>query len=203
MVLAKIKELERAEAADLIVVDAPPAGLAATFLRAANATLDVVAPGPLRTQAEEVDQMLSDATRTQAMIVTMPEETPVNEAIELSRDLHESLGLAPAPLVVNGWWPRRPGLATPTTTAAREIGVTLTRAQRSALVASSRFGRARLAMQDEQLERLVSAITLPRIILPRLMTARLAPDDLVTLADELTASVPSISAGTDAPTAVR
>ncbi len=182
LVLGKIKELERTAAADLIVVDAPPAGHAAAFLGSARATREVVAPGPLRTQADEVEAMLSDATRTQAMIVTLAEETPVNEAVELSQDLHDVLGIAPAPLVVNGWWPHRRGLDMATATAAREVGVKLTRAQSSALVASSRFGAARLAVQDEQLERLDELLPLPRIMLPRLPTPRLSPDDLDALA---------------------
>ncbi len=185
MVLAKIKELEREGAAELIVVDAPPAGHAAAFLGSARATQEVVTPGPLRTQADEVDEMLSDAARTQAMIVTLAEETPVNEAIELSHDLHGELGLAPAPLIVNGCWPHRRGLDTPTTTAAREIDVKLTRKQSSALVASSRFGAARLALHDEQLERLDDALPLPRIVLPRLPTPRLSPADLDVLANAL------------------
>jgi hypothetical protein len=142
----------------------------------------VVAPGPLRSQADEVDEMLGDATRTQAMVVTLAEETPVNEAVELSHDLHDVLGIARAPLVVNGWWPHRRGLDIATTTAAREVNVKITRAQRSALVASSRFGAARLAVQEEQLERLDELLPLPRIMLPRLPTPRLSPADLDALA---------------------
>ena len=129
--------------------------------------------------------MLADATRAQAMIVTLAEETPVNEAIELAFDLEESLGLALAPLVVNGCWPERPGLAIATTTAARQAGVTITAAQRSALVASSRFGAARLLVQAEQMARLDDRLPLARLELPRLPTTRLESDDLDQLADAL------------------
>ncbi len=83
LVLGKIKELERERAADLIIVDAPPAGHAAPFLRSATGLSDVVQSGPVRDQAVEVDAMLRDPARCQAMIVTLPEETPVTEAIEL------------------------------------------------------------------------------------------------------------------------
>ncbi len=185
LVLGKIKELERTGEADLIVVDAPPAGHAAPFLRSASAIRDLVASGPLRVQADQVSEMLSDPTRSQAMIVTLPEETPVNEAIELAFDLEESLGLSLAPLVVNGCWPDRPGLAVATTTAAREVDVKLTAAQRSALVASSRFGAARLVVQAEQLARLDERLPLPRLRLPRLPTPRLGTTELELLADAL------------------
>ena len=185
LVLGKLKELERTREAELIVVDAPPAGHAAPFLRSATAVRDLVASGPLRQQADEVSAMLADHARAQAMIVTLPEETPVNEAVQLAFDLEEVLGLALAPLIVNGCWPARPGLAMATTTAARQAGITLTAAQRSALLASSRFGAARLAVQDEQLARLDEQLPLARIELPRLPTPRLGTAELEVLADAL------------------
>lgn len=188
LVLGKIKELERAEAAELIVVDSPPAGHAAPFLRSASALQEVVPSGPMRQQADEVAAMLADADRAQAMIVTLAEETPVNEAIELAFDLEEALGLALAPLVVNGCWPDRPGLTVATTTAARRAGVTITAAQRAALVASSRFGAARLALQAEQLARLDERLPLARLMLPRLPVARLTTEHLHALADALIAA---------------
>ncbi len=184
LVLGKIKELERADDADLIVVDAPPAGHVTPFLASATTALEAVAPGPLRTQAEEVHAMLSDPQRTQVAIVTLPEETPVNEAIELHADVC-ALGLSVAPLVVNGCWPEQPGLHQPVTAAAREAGVTLTSRQRTALVASSRFGAARLDLQAHQLDRLDAALPLARILLPRLPTPRLTWSDLEVLASAL------------------
>jgi hypothetical protein len=53
------------------------------------------------------------------------------------------------------------------------------------LVASSRFGAARLAVQDEQLARLDDRLPLPRIRLPRLPTPRLGTAELELLADAL------------------
>ncbi len=64
LVLGKIKELDRERAADLIVVDAPPAGHAAPFLRSATGLSDVVQSGPIREQAEEVND---DAHRSGAL----------------------------------------------------------------------------------------------------------------------------------------
>ncbi len=185
LVLGKIKELERTRAADLIVVDAPPSGHAAPFLRSAFATQQVVGRGPLRDQADQVAALLADPTRTRAMIVTLPEETPVNEAVELSIDLTEDLGMTLTPLVVNCCWPDRPGLALATTTVARDADVAITAKQRSALVASSRYGTARLDVQRTQLERLDELMADTRIELPRLPRPRLDLDDLGILADAL------------------
>lgn len=188
LVLGKIKELVRTRAADLIVVDAPPSGHAAPFLRSAFATQQVVARGPLRDQADQVAALLADPARTRAMVVTIPEETPVNEAVELSADLSDHLGMALTPLVVNCCWPDRPGLAMATTTVARDDGVKITARQRSALVASSRFGAARLDVQRAQLERLDELYGTERIELPRLPNPRLDRDDIEILADALTDS---------------
>jgi arsenite-transporting ATPase len=188
LVLGKIKELERTRAADLIVVEAPPAGHAAPFIRSARALQDAVTSGPVRDQADEVAAMLADASRAQALLVTLAEETPVNEVIELAYDIEEDLGLALAPLVVNACWPDRDGLALTPAAAAKRSKVTLTPADRAALAESSAFGAARLAVQREQLERLDRDLPLPRLTLPRLPTPRLGPEHLDTLAEALAAT---------------
>jgi arsenite-transporting ATPase len=190
LVLGKVKELDREGAADLIVVDAPPAGHAAPFLRSASALLDVVTDGPVRTQAIEVAEMLADPRRCQALLVTLPEETPVNEVVELAFDLEEHIGLALAPVVVNACWPDRSGLAMSASRAAKAQGVTLPKATLAALDVASRFGQARLVQQREQLTRLRAALPLPLIELPRIPAPRLTPEHLELLADSLMQLVP-------------
>ncbi len=185
LVLGKIKELDRLQAADLIIVDAPPAGHATPFLRSASALQTAVASGPVRDQADEVAEMLADHARCQCVMVTLPEETPVNEVIELAYDLEDTLGLALAPLVVNGCWPQRAGLSMTAAVAARKQKVTLSVDTRRALDEVVRFGRARLDLQAEQFARLDDRLPLPRIHLPRLPVARLLPEHLDVLADAL------------------
>lgn len=185
LVLGKIKELQREKAADLIIVDAPPAGLAAPFLRSAAALKDIVASGPVRTQADEVSEMLADAKRCQGLLVTIPEETPVNEVVELAYDLEEKLGLSLGPLVVNACWPDLPGLDISPTAAAREQGVKLSRAAKAALDVSAHFGKVRMEGQRRQLTRLTELLPLARIELPRVPSARFGPAELDVLADAL------------------
>ena len=178
LVLGKIKELERTRVADLIVVDAPPAGHAAPFLRSASALRRTVASGPVKVQAEEVSEMLADPARTQALLVTLAEETPVNEVIELAFDIEEDLGIALAPIIINACWPDRAGLALATNGK-------LSADDRRALTTSNLFGAARLEVQREQLTRLATALAIPSIRLPRLPTPRLTADDLELLVDAL------------------
>jgi anion-transporting ArsA/GET3 family ATPase len=186
LVLGKIKELERERAADLIVVDAPPAGHAAPFLRSATGLSDVVKSGPVREQSAEVDEMLRDPARCRAMIVTLPEETPVTEALELAVELRADIGLSLLPAVVNSCWPDRAGLAkTPAMAARSHKGVTLSASAKSALASSTDFGRERLERQRHQIERLASGIGVPLVTLPRLATPRLTLHNLGELADAL------------------
>ena len=185
LVLGKIKELDRLQSADLIIVDAPPAGHATPFLRSASALQTAVASGPVRDQADEVAALLADHARCQCVMVTLPEETPVNEVIELAYDLDHELSLALAPLVVNGCWPQRAGLSMTAAAAARKQKVTLSVETRRVLDDVARFGQSRLDLQAEQFARLDDRLPLSRVHLPRLPVARLLPDHLDVLAEAL------------------
>jgi arsenite/tail-anchored protein-transporting ATPase len=188
LVLGKIKELEKQGNADLIVVDAPPAGHAAPFLRSATGLSDVVKSGPIREQADQVAEMLTDGERCRALLVALPEETPITELIELARDLGDNLGIALLPLVVNACWPERPGLDKSPAMAARSHKLKLTDSAKAALESAAAFGRSRLTQQREQLSRLAAARQEPVLTLPRLATPRLDADGLARLADALVGS---------------
>ena len=103
LVLGKVKQLEAQSAAggagqpDFIVVDAPAAGHAVTFLASAYGLLDAAAVGPIRAQAVDVIGLLGDPARCQVMLVTLPEETPVNEAAETAFHLEDRAGVQLAP----------------------------------------------------------------------------------------------------------
>ena len=185
LVLGKIKELEKERNADLIVVDAPPAGHAAPFLRSASGLSDVVQSGPVLDQASEVSEMLADPARCKALLVALPEETPITEVIELADDLGGDIGISLLPLIVNACWPDRAGLDKTPAMAARSHKLKLSDSAKSALESAAAFGRSRLAQQREQIRRLGDARDEPVVMLPRLATPRLGPDDLATLADAL------------------
>jgi anion-transporting ArsA/GET3 family ATPase len=184
-VLGKVKQLERENDVDLIVLDAPAAGHAITFLRAARGLLDAVRVGPIHNQAAEVMEMLTDAERCQVVLVTLPEETPVNELIETAYNLEDQVGVALGPVVVNGLYPDRPGLAIDPVTAAAEAGVGLRAGEAEALTAAADFRRHRVQLQTEQVARLADQLPLPQLRLPFLFGAELGPAELDLLADRL------------------
>ena len=97
LVLGKVKQLERAGVADLIVLDAPAAGHAVSFLMSARGLLDAVKVGPIQRQAADVVEMLSDPARCQVMLVTLPEETPVNELVDTAYAVEDRAGVALGP----------------------------------------------------------------------------------------------------------
>ncbi len=86
---------------DLVLVDAPATGHAVQLLRVPSALVDTVPAGPLRHDAEWMEAMLVDPARTAVAIVTLPEEMPVNEAIDLDAQLRDVVGIHPAALFVN------------------------------------------------------------------------------------------------------
>jgi len=203
LVLGKVKQLEVSRAHDLIVVDAPAAGHAIAFLRSAAGLLDAVSVGPIHTQAADVQAMLTDPARCQVLLVTLPEETPVNEVVQTAYSLEEEVGVSLAPLVVNGVYPTIAGVGTDPREAAARAGVSLETGSLAgtadALAAASRFRLARTELQQDQLVRLADALPLPQLHLPYLFSTELGPDDLDTLADALAAAVGALDDGGSAP----
>ena len=182
LVLGKVKQLEMLSAErspgapDFIVVDAPAAGHAVTFLASAYGLLDAAAVGPIRAQATDVIGLLGDPQRCQVMLVTIPEETPVNEAVDTAFHLEDRAGVQLAPIVVNGLWPHL-DLRQP----MRRDGLDPADVDRVAKAAEFRGDRQRL--QEEQLARLAQMLPLPQIRLPFLFSTELGPEDVGILAD--------------------
>ncbi|MEQ1788552.1 MAG: ArsA-related P-loop ATPase, partial [Acidimicrobiales bacterium] len=189
LILGKVKQLERAGDVDLIVLDAPAAGHAITFLQAASALLDTVRVGPINAQARDVLAMLTDHGRCRVVLVTLPEETPVNELVDTAFNLEDRVGIGLGPVVVNGLYDDLPGLATAPAAAAEAAGTTLRAGEDVALAAAAAFRSDRMALQVEQVARLAEQLPLAQIRLPFVFTAEIGPAELDLLADRLLAEV--------------
>jgi anion-transporting ArsA/GET3 family ATPase len=185
LVLGKIKQLERGGEFDLILVDAPAAGHAISFLRSASGLADAVKVGPISTQARDVLELLDDPARCRVVLVTVPEETPVNELIETAYSLEDEVGVALGPVIVNGVLDELPGLGADPATAAAAQGVQLLEGEAELLAEAARFRLARSELQRSQLERMAQDLPLPQLHLPYLNVAALERDGLHTLARTL------------------
>jgi len=194
LVLGKVKQLERDEVADVIVVDAPAAGHAITFLQSAHGLLDAVRAGPIRGQAQDVVDLITDPARTQVVLVTLPEETPVNELVETAFALEDRIGVKLGPVVVNGLYPPLPGLDVDPVDAAAADGTTLAAGEADALRAAAAFRRERERLQVAQTARLADALPLPQLRLPYLFAHDVGPDGLEVLASAMTEAISHLGA---------
>lgn len=144
---------------DKIIIDAPATGHAITFLSVPQVLLDTVPPGALASDAKWMRDLLTDPATTGAVLVSLPEELPVNETLELHAALRTRVKVSPALVVLNGFIDERfsaddvAGLAEPLHTTAKG------HAARAALSAQC---RAKLA-----------ACGTPLVTLPRLFTSPL------------------------------
>lgn len=187
LVLGKIRNLETSGAADLIVVDAPAAGHALGFLRAPATIRDTARAGAIHRQAEEALTMLSDHTRCRVMLVTLAEETPINELAETAFALEDEIGVRLTPIVANSVLPDLPGLDFTATDQPALVGVDASTIADLTMAAEFRASRARL--QRDQLARLGGLLPLDQIRIPHLFGPGIGPDGLELLADELVAQI--------------
>jgi anion-transporting ArsA/GET3 family ATPase len=189
LLLGKVKQLVRTEQADLVVLDAPAAGHAITFLQSARSLLDSVGVGPINAQARDVLELLEDHDRCQVMLVTVPEETPVNEAVETAFSLEDRVGIGLGPIVVNGVYPPMDGIGSDPAEAAARAGSSLRPGEAAALAEAAAFRQARMSLQAEQVARLEDRLPLPQLRLPFLFTTDIGPAELDQLAGALLAGV--------------
>lgn len=190
LVLGRVKQLETNRAADLIIVDAPAAGHAVSFLRSPAGLRDAVTTGPIATQAVDVLEMLGDPARCRVVLVTLPEETPVNELIETAFAIEDEVGVQLGPVVVNALVPTLDGLDGDLRTAMS--GIELEDSLADAMGAAAAFRTAWQTRQHEQLDRLRSQLPLPLLTLPSRFTTDLGPEDLAVLVDALTTGIDAL-----------
>jgi anion-transporting ArsA/GET3 family ATPase len=196
LVLGKVKSLEATRAADLVIVDAPAAGHAITFLLSARGLLDAVRVGPIRRQAQDVVDLISDPARCQVMLVTLPEETPVSEVIDTAYAVEDRAGVALGPVVVNQCFAALPGDVEPDQHAiARDAELChrfVPEREARDLTRAAAFRAERHDLQYEQIERLATRLPLPRIQLPFVFSPDITRLQLDVLASALTSGIESL-----------
>src|SRR5580704_1327310 len=89
---------------DVVILDAPATGHGLDMLRVPKVIIDVVPPGLLRRDAERAWALFKDGQTCAIVLVTLPEEMPTTETIELAQGL-TAMGLHVARVVVNAVLP--------------------------------------------------------------------------------------------------
>jgi anion-transporting ArsA/GET3 family ATPase len=179
---------------DLVLLDGPASGHAPLMLRIPDAIVAAMPKGPLSRDARSIQSLLRDPTRAAFLIVTLPEELPAREAVELATAARGELSLPLGPLVVNALPSDEasdpaldpvlqplPGLAD-----LRPDGLAAT----LRLAAAARTHR-RLA--DQVVADLRRRLGLPILTLPRLLSADLGPAEVTDLARRLETAPPTSS----------
>jgi len=90
---------------DLIVVDAPATGHGISFLRVPSIILNTLKFGPVRQHTMAVQKLLLDSSRTLLLGVTLPEEMPVNEVVEIVQAAKKTLHIPYGATIVNAFTP--------------------------------------------------------------------------------------------------
>ena len=157
---------------DMVILDAPATGHGLEMLRVPRVLLDIAPPGLLRREAERAWDLFRDRDRSGVLIVTLPEDMPVNESVELHHALTSELGLPIAGVVVNSVltrlfdepearWVSEAALGSD----PEELLHTLLRAGRRRVL--------RERVQSESIARLSRELPGPQIILPQLFVSAL------------------------------
>jgi anion-transporting ArsA/GET3 family ATPase len=192
LVLGKIKQLEREGVADLIVVDAPATGHAITFLTSASGLVNAARGGPLRSQANEVVELLADPSRCRVMLVTLPEDMPVSETIESAFTLEDKAGVQLGPVIVNATDPVPEGLersAQEVAAGTGAAGTGMDPAFLAALDVARRFRLERHAISAAQIERLARDLPLPQLLVPTVPAETIGLAETDVLAAALAAAI--------------
>lgn len=153
---------------DLVIVDAPATGHGLDLLRVPRVIIDVAPPGLLRREAERAYALFRDRQRSGVLLVSLPEEMPATETIELHAAVRGELELPVCGLVVNQTLPVL--FAEQDKTALDQLADQLP--TDSALQQMARAARARAEreiVQKSSLERLLSHIPVPSVQLPQLL----------------------------------
>jgi anion-transporting ArsA/GET3 family ATPase len=177
LVLGRIKSYVNENAADVIIIDTPASGHAVTFLLGPQALADTVSTGTIRRQADEVRALLTDEL-SGVVLVTLAEETPVNETIETAFALEDRVGIALIGVVVNALVPSVPQAS------ANDLAA-LPADERTALEEVLGFERSRVLRQNEQIRDLGARLPLPQMLVLRSPTQQLSPADIGGIAASL------------------
>lgn len=90
---------------DIVIVDMPATGHALTMLGVPRGAVSMIRVGTLAERARTIDLLLHDRAKVAVAIVTLPEELPINESIQLADDMQRKLEMEPSHVLVNGILP--------------------------------------------------------------------------------------------------
>lgn len=176
---------------DMIIVDAPATGHGITFFKLPRIIRDAVPAGNLHHEAAAMWDLLTDPVRTAVHLVTLPEELPVRETLELHGRLADELGLPLGALLVN--------MMPPHLLSAEQAEVFARLETRpddpllGALWDSTQVRLSREVLSDRAVSEL-GPLGLPTVRLPLIYTDDFGAAEVQILADAIAAGLAALSA---------
>jgi anion-transporting ArsA/GET3 family ATPase len=173
------KHIDGGHRFDVVLLDAPATGHGLDMLRVPKVILEIVPPGILRRDAERAWEMFSDRTKSGVIAVTLGEELPVTETVELVRAIQD-LKLPVLQLLVNSVVEplfadgeraallADPGLLEPQAAAKAPSPAA------AAIVAGARRA-LRERVQTDSVRRLLDSLDVPAALLPHLFDEASTP----------------------------
>jgi anion-transporting ArsA/GET3 family ATPase len=158
---------------DTVVFDMPASGHSVSMLKIPWVIVDTVPEGPLTRDARTIKELLCDPRRTGAVLVTLAEEMPVNEAIELEQKL-TGLGIVPQHIVCNQLYPNHFPAGSPVTKVLDALAADpALPAPLAQLTQHASLSRDRRALNERYLTELRKRATAPVHELPMIFTPAL------------------------------
>lgn len=178
---------------DLVIVDAPATGHGIQYLSMPQAAAETFTVGLVHREAERVADLLRDGSRTGAVLVTLPEEMPANEAMEMATAL-DGIGMELSLVVVNQYHepPCEPGelAALESGLMTGEVDPTL-REDLAQTLGAVRAEVSWAALNEAQVVRLESELCRPMALLPYLFCEEFASAQVGKISENLAGELAS------------
>jgi anion-transporting ArsA/GET3 family ATPase len=172
------RKVKRGRPYDLVIVDAPATGHGVGFLETPRTFARIARVGPMHAQANALDSFICNHRRTGVVLVSLPEEMPVNESAQLEERLLDEVGVSVDRVYMNGLYPERFSEEE----AARLENATANGSVGAAIGAAT--GQYRRALsQRRQLARLRELLTSDVSTLPFVFRPELGMDEISELAE--------------------
>lgn len=168
---------------DVVILDAPATGHGLDMLRVPKIILDVVPPGLLRRDAERAWKLFQDPTLCAVVLVTLPEEMPTTETIELAKAIQEELRLPIGKIVVNSVLP--PLFSKAERAVLESMGKLEGDEAEVAILTAGRSRASRERVQAASLHRLAEELPIAPSFLPLLFEDAAKPSAIRELAKRL------------------
>lgn len=174
---------------DTVVFDMPASGHASSMLRVPWVIEETVPEGPLTRTARGVKELLTDPALTSAVLVTLAEEMPVNEAVELEAKM-TALGIVPQHVIANQVFPDHFPAGSPVAKVLDElIAAAPSAPPLEGVTTHASLSRDRRALNARYLDELARRAKAPMVELPMLFTQRLETSHIQALGQRLVASI--------------